>query len=280
MATNKRTYPNDNFAWYNDDDRLAILCEDNESVSGERTTERYDTFQGTGDLSGTITNMTIDGTTVTVTCSEAHGLTASTDRITISGTRHYNASYTIASTPSTTTFTITSSAIASNADSVNAIAVSASGVATATTAANHGYLVGDKGYINADNNTYDEEGTITTTNGSTQFQYSTSKGEEASVGAATVGDTGSFVSLFIDNGLRITYHSKYDTVSAQTHDLKTNAGLDSGLHPMVVCFIKARMFEDAGDIERANYFRQMYEKGVHQYPLRKSGVRALSVPKL
>ena len=36
----KRTYPNDNFAWYNDDDRLAILCEDNESVSGERTTER------------------------------------------------------------------------------------------------------------------------------------------------------------------------------------------------------------------------------------------------
>ena len=49
---------------------------------------------------------------------------------------------------------------------------------------------------------------------------------------------------------------------------------------MVVCFIKARMFEDAGDIERANYFRQMYEKGVHQYPLRKSGVRALSVPKL
>ena len=28
MATNKRTYPNDYFAWYNDEDRLAILSED------------------------------------------------------------------------------------------------------------------------------------------------------------------------------------------------------------------------------------------------------------
>ena len=49
---------------------------------------------------------------------------------------------------------------------------------------------------------------------------------------------------------------------------------------MVVCYIKARMFEDSGDMERANYFRQMYEKGVQQYPLRKSGVRALAVPRI
>ena len=84
----------------------------------------------------------------------------------------------------------------------------------------------------------------------------------------------------VSAGIRITYHSKYGTIDAQSEDLKTEAGLDSGLHSMVVCFIKARMFEDAGDIERANYFRQMYEKGVHQYPLRKSGVRALAVPRL
>ena len=132
MATNKRTYPNEYFAWYNDDQRLAILCQDTTSVSGESTREKYDTYQG---------------------------------------------------------------------DDVTA-------------------------------------------------------------------------------GIRITYHSKYGTIDAQTEDLKTTAGLDSGLHPMVVCYLKARLFEDAGDLERANYFRQMYEKGVHQYPLRKSGVRTLSVPKL
>ena len=209
MATNKRTYPNDNFAWYNDDDRLAILCEDNESVSGERTTERYDTFQGTGDLSGTITsivdyNGTVAGTTALINTS--HGLTTG-DRISLTSLpdAYYDGNYEITT-------------------------------------------------INSDS-----------------FYITKSYSAE---------DSGAWTSLFIDNGLRVTYHSKYGTIDAQTEDLKTNAGLDSGLHPMVVCFIKARMFEDSGDMERANYFRQMYEKGVHQYPLRKSGVRALAVPRI
>ena len=46
MATNKRTYPNDYFAWYNDDKRVAILAQDTTTTSGERTTERYDSYQG------------------------------------------------------------------------------------------------------------------------------------------------------------------------------------------------------------------------------------------
>ena len=132
MATNKRTYPNDYFAWYNDDNRVAILTQDTTATSAERTQEKYDTFQG-DDVTG---------------------------------------------------------------------------------------------------------------------------------------------------GLRITYHSKYDTIDAQTDDLKTDAGLDSGMHVSVLCYIKARMFEDAGDLQRAQYFRQMYEKMMKQYPLRKTGVRQLSVPRM
>ena len=132
MATNKRTYPNNYFSWFNDDNRVAILTQDTTATSGERTTEKYDTYQG--------------------------------DDVT--------------------------------------------------------------------------------------------------------------------NGLRITYHSKYETIDAQTEDLKTEAGLDSGLHPAVVCYIKGRMFEDAGDIQRAQYFRAMYDKMVKQYPLRKTGVRHLAVPRL
>tara|TARA_R110001583_G_scaffold359_6_gene3174 strand:+ start:857 stop:1255 length:399 start_codon:yes stop_codon:yes gene_type:complete len=132
MAINKRTYPNNYFVWYNDDQRLAILTEDTSSTSAETTKEKYDTYQG------------------------------------------------------------------------------------------------------AD----------------------------------------------VSNGLRITYKSKYSTIDAQTDDLKTDAGLDSGLHPSVVCYIKSRMFEDVGDIQKAQYFKQMYDKMVKQYPLRKSGVRALSVPRL
>ena len=132
MATNKRTYPNDYFAWYNADERLAILCADTTSTSGERTKEKYDTYQGSD----------------------------------------------------------------------------------------------------------------------------------------------------ITAGIRITYTSKYGTIDAQGEDLKTEAGLDSGLHPAVVCYIKSRLFEDAGDVQRAQYFRAMYDKMTSKYPLRKSGVRVLSVPKL
>ena len=40
------------------------------------------------------------------------------------------------------------------------------------------------------------------------------------------------------------------------------------------------MFEDSGDLERAQYFRVMFEKMIKQYPLRKSGVRTLAVPRL
>ena len=127
-----RDYPNDYFAWYNDDERLAILCEDRTSTSGEKTKEKYDTYQG------------------------------------------------------------------------------------------------------AD----------------------------------------------VTAGIRVTYKSKYGTIDAVTEDLKTTAGLDSGLHPMVVCYVKARMYEDMGDMQKSQYFRQMYEKDMKQYPLRKSGVRQLSVPKM
>ena len=43
MAINKRTYPNNYFAYYNDDNRLAVLCQDTTSTTAERTVEKYDT---------------------------------------------------------------------------------------------------------------------------------------------------------------------------------------------------------------------------------------------
>ena len=127
-----RTYPNSNFAWYNDDNRIAIVARDDTSTSGERTKEKYDTFQD-ADVTG---------------------------------------------------------------------------------------------------------------------------------------------------GLRITTNSRFDYVDAQTDNLKTNIGLDTGLHVNVVCYVKARMYEDIGDLQQAQYYRQMYEKELKQYPSRKSGVRVFSVPRM
>ena len=102
----ERTYPNDYFAWFNDDQRLAILSLDTTSTtSGERTTEKYDTFQGSGNLSGTISDLDGNGTTATATCSASHGL-ATGDRVTISGTTSYDGDYSVTvSGGSTTVFT-------------------------------------------------------------------------------------------------------------------------------------------------------------------------------
>ena len=132
MATDKRTYPNSYFSWHNDDDRLAILCEQASSSSGEKTRERYDSYQGST----------------------------------------------------------------------------------------------------------------------------------------------------VSNGIRITYHSKYETASAVTEDLKSDLGVDSGLHKYVLDYIKCRMYENIGNLENAQYHMQMYQRGIKRWPHRKSGVRFLSVPKI
>ena len=199
-----RNFPNDYFSWYNDEDRLAIVELDTTSTSGEKTKEKYDSFQSDGDLSGTITQTSTGGGSTVECTSASHGL-AVNDRVAISGTTSYDGNHAVT-------------------------------------------VVGDA-------NTF----TIAATN-------------------STSSETGTWTSLFIDNGLRITYHAKYGTIDAITEDLKTEAGLDSGLHPMVVCYVKARIYEDEGDMQKAQYFRAMYEKNMKQYPLRKSGVRQLAVP--
>jgi len=208
----ERNYPNDYFAWFNDDQRLAILSLDTTSTgSGERTTEKYDTFQGAGNLSSTITGVTRSSTTATYTTSAAHSL-AVDDRVSISGTTAYN-----------------DAELASQS--------------------------------------------VTAIDGLT-FNMTLSSGS----GSTESGLSASMTSLFIDGGLRMTYKSKYETVTASTEDLDTDIGLDTSLHPQLVCYMKSRLYEDQGNMEQANYFRQMYEQQMMKQRSRKSGVRSLSVP--
>jgi hypothetical protein len=86
----------------------------------------------------------------------------------------------------------------------------------------------------------------------------------------------------VTNGLRITYHSKYVTISTSnlTNELSTTHGVDTGLQTCLLYYVKARLFEDQGNLQQAQYFRQMYEKEVKRYPSRKSGVRTLAVPRI
>ena len=212
MATNKRTYPNNYFAWYNDDKRLALLALDTEVTSGEQTKEAYDTWQGTGNLSGNITaTSTAGGAFVNIT-SASHGL-AVNDRVTVSGTTTYDGNHTVT-------------------------------------------VVGDA-------NTFRIAATNSTSN----------EGASSEV---------TWISLFIDDGLRITYHSKYEDITTGnlTSELNSTHGVDTGMQNALLCYVKARLYEDQGDMQKAQYFRAMYNKQVKQYPSRKSGVRQLAVPRL
>ena len=208
MATSQRTYPNSYFAWYNDDSRVAIVAKDQTSVGGERTTELYDTWQGTGDLSGTITGIVVAGGTATATTGETHSLETG-DRLTISGTDDFN-----------TTFTIT-----------------------------------------------------VPTDSTNTFTFSSSEGTETSLSAK-------YVIKFINDGVRISYISKYEQATVITEDLLSDLGVDTGMQISLVYYVKARLYEDSGDMEKAQYFRKLYYREMKQYPSKRTGVRILSVPNL
>ena len=84
----------------------------------------------------------------------------------------------------------------------------------------------------------------------------------------------------VSDGLRIHYHAKYGTVSQITDDLRTDSGLDTSLHSSIIDYVKSRLLEDGGDMQKAMYYKLKYEKSIKQYQHRKIGVRVLSVPKL
>ena len=84
----------------------------------------------------------------------------------------------------------------------------------------------------------------------------------------------------VSKGIRIHYHSRYEEAKDVEDDLKKDLGLDVGLHKAVVCYIKYRLFEDGGDLQRAQYYKTMFDRMVIKFPSRKSGVRFLSVPRM
>ena len=96
----------------------------------------------------------------------------------------------------------------------------------------------------------------------------------------TAGEYDTYLDSTVTNGLRITVHSKYETVDALTDDLQDDIGLDSMMHSVLLDYVKSRVLEDMGQVEPSSYFRTKYENGVAKKPTRRSGVRVLLVPEL
>jgi hypothetical protein len=96
----------------------------------------------------------------------------------------------------------------------------------------------------------------------------------------TAGEYDTFLDSTVTNGIRMTVHSKYETVDALTDDLQDDIGLDSMMHSNVLDYVKSRILEDMGQVEPSMYFKKKFEVGVAKKPTRRSGVRTLSVPKI
>ena len=100
------------------------------------------------------------------------------------------------------------------------------------------------------------------------------------VNGTTSGEYDTYSGSNIVSGIRIHYSSKYPKVQDIEDDMHIDLKLDSGFNSSVICFIKARLYEDIGNFEVSAYYRKMYDKMMKEYPTRRSGVRNLSVPRL
>ena len=96
----------------------------------------------------------------------------------------------------------------------------------------------------------------------------------------TAGEYDTYTSSTVNDWIKMTIHSKYETASNLTDDLQTTCGLNESMHVHVLEYVKSRILEDMGDLEKSAFFRNKYDTGVMKKTTRKSGVRALLVPGL
>ena len=96
----------------------------------------------------------------------------------------------------------------------------------------------------------------------------------------SAGEYDTYTGSTVTDGIMMTIHSKYETATALTDDLQTTCGLNESMHVHILEYVKSRILEDNGDLEKAVFFKGKYESGVMKKPSRKSGVRVLLVPEL
>ena len=66
--------------------------------------------------------------------------------------------------------------------------------------------------------------------------------------------------ISIGMGLRIRYKANYRPVSKIDEDLDGYSNLHESLHPALVCYVKSRLYEDAGDMEMREFFMREFKR--------------------
>ena len=82
----------------------------------------------------------------------------------------------------------------------------------------------------------------------------------------------------VAEGIRIKYTSKYEAAQYYDSNFRTDSGVDSGLHVAILEYIKHRLEEDKGDIQKSAYFLQKYRQKVSTYSHSRKGARGILLP--
>ena len=84
----------------------------------------------------------------------------------------------------------------------------------------------------------------------------------------------------VGDGLRIHYTAKYEAAQYFDNNFRDDLGVDSGLHIAILEFVKHRLEEDLGNIQKSAYFLQKYKQKINTYPHSRKGIRGIKLPPL
>jgi hypothetical protein len=82
----------------------------------------------------------------------------------------------------------------------------------------------------------------------------------------------------ISGGIRILYTSKYEAAQYYESNFEEDNGVDSSLHIAILDYVKSRIEEDLGNLEKSAYFLGKYRQKVGTYTHSKKGARGISLP--
>ena len=148
-------------------------------------------------------------------------------------------------------------------------------------------LIGDDDGAHSDDDTDDDGETGSTGDNETRkdvngkFAYYI-QGDELALlyKNQTTGKYGTWNGDDVPSGIRYTAVAIYSPLETFGDDLFDINRIDSSLHALILDYVKSRLEEDNGAIDKSSYFLQKYRNKVRKYPHRKGGKRGIKFPPL
>ena len=75
--------------------------------------------------------------------------------------------------------------------------------------------------------------------------------------------------------LRVHYHARYSPISDLDQDINTDIGLKYGLHLALLDYVRSRLEEDEGNMDKASFYFARFTSRIKKFPYRRSSTRSI-----